>query len=504
MRARTTFKYCLLITCVLGAGAAPAEVSLPNIFSDHMVLQRDHANRVWGKADSGEVVTVRVADMEKQTTANSEGTWKIKLDSLPAGGPHEMVVSGSNTITIQDILVGEVWICSGQSNMEWRVKNSDEVDLVRATATDDQIRHIGFPNVGSQTPVWSHDKHTWCRATPESVEDFTAVGYHFGKALREALGVPIGLVNDAWGGSAADAWIDRELLETDEAYRPTLERWREIENRHEALLAKAKHTEKDKKDLIQLRRQIYGNQRPGNIYNGVLASHLGYGMRGVIWYQGESNVRRAEQYRDLFPMMVEHWRDRWGIGDFPFYWVQLADFLKESPEPGNSDWAELREAQTMALDRLSNSGQAVIIDAGEGKDIHPRDKRVVGARLARLALADVYGFDLASRSPRYASMEAIDGKIVLTFQDVDGGWRPFDVKAPRGFAIADKSRRFVWAKAKILRDGRIEVWSDEVPEPVAVRYAWANNPVCNLFDGAGLPCTPFRTDDWPGVTDGRR
>ena len=243
-----------------------------------------------------------------------------------------------------------------------------------------------------------------------------------------------------------------------------------------------------------------GNHRPANIYNGVLKSHLGYGIKGAIWYQGESNAGRAYQYRDLFPLMIKNWRDEWGQGDFSFYWVQLADFQNEQPQPGNSAWAELREAQTMTMSRLPKTGEAVIIDIGEGKDIHPKNKVDVGRRLARWALAKDYGIATPFHSPQYKSMEQKENKIVLKFDYVDGNWRPFDVNEPRGFAIAGEDKKFVWATAKILPDNTIEVSSDLVPSPVSVRYGWANNPVVNMFNGAGLPLTPFRTDDWPGET----
>jgi sialate O-acetylesterase len=227
---------------------------------------------------------------------------------------------------------------------------------------------------------------------------------------------------------------------------------------------------------------------------------VGYGIRGAIWYQGESNAGRAYQYRDLFPLMIQTWRDLWGQGDFSFYWVQLADFMAERSEPAESAWAELREAQTMTLKKLPHTGEAVIIDIGEGKDIHPRNKQDVVKRLARWALAKDYGVGIPSQSPTYMSMEKQGNKIVLTFDHVDGGFRPFDVNDPRGFSIAGSDRKFVKAQAKVAGHDKIEVWSDKVSEPVAVRYAWADNPVCNLYSAAGLPTTPFRTDDWPGVT----
>ncbi|TWU27782.1 sialate O-acetylesterase [Bythopirellula polymerisocia] len=484
--------------CVVSVGRA--EVSVPNIFSDHMVLQQKQANKVWGKASPGEKVSVTINGKVKETTAGEDGNWSVMLDPLQAGGPHELVIAGKNTITIGDVLVGEVWICSGQSNMQWVVKNSYDADLVEATANYPKIRMISYPNKGSQTPLWSHVGADWKVCSPATVGNFSAVGYFFGRELLQALDIPIGLINNSWGGSAADAWVNRDLLQDSEFYQPTLDRWQEMEQQFESLSTKADLTEKEKKKLAGLKNQMFGNQRPANIYNGVLMSHLGYGIQGAIWYQGESNAGRAFQYRDLFPLMIANWREEWKEGDFPFYWVQLADFGAEKPEPGDSGWAELREAQTMTMDKLPNTGEAVIIDVGEGKDIHPRNKVTVGQRLARWALVNEYGKDIAYQSPTYRSMEKENGKIILSFDHVDGGWRPFDVKEPVGFTIAGADKKFVKADAKILEGNRIEVSSSEVPDPEAVRYAWADNPVCNMFDVVGLPLTPFRTDDWPGVT----
>jgi sialate O-acetylesterase len=247
-----------------------------------------------------------------------------------------------------------------------------------------------------------------------------------------------------------------------------------------------------------------GNARPGNIHCGVLTPSIGYGIKGAIWYQGESNASRAYQYRELFPFMIKTWREEWGLGDFPFYWVQLADFKAEKADPAESDWAELREAQTMTMKALPATGEAVIIDLGEGKDIHPMNKQDVAKRLARWALAETYKRPgIACRSPLYKGLEKDGAKLVLAFEHVPGGgkgWRPFDVNEPIGFTIAAADRVFVPAKAKIRDDGRIEVWNEAVAEPVAVRYAWADNPVCNLYATGGLPLTPFRTDDFKGVT----
>ena len=491
----------VLIALVLSAPfVCHADVSLPNIFCDHMVLQQKQQNKVWGKADPGETVSVKIHQQSHSTEADDQGLWSVMLEPLPVGGPYTLVLTGANQISIEDVLVGEVWICSGQSNMEFQVQNTYDADLVKAAANYPEIRMIGFPNTGSQTPIWSHPNSAWAVCTPASVGQFSAVGYFFGRQLYHTIDVPIGLINNAWGGSAADAWINRDILEADEDYRQTLERWKGIEARYETLSTKANLSEQEKKKLNNLKKQVQGSHRPANIYNGVLKSHLGYGIKGAIWYQGESNAGRAYQYRDLFPMMIANWRDEWGQGDFPFYWVQLADFLAEKPQPSESNWAELREAQTMTLARLPHTGEAVIIDAGEASDIHPRNKSIVGRRLARWALAKQYGVDIACQSPTYQSMEKKESTIILSFDHVHHGWRPFDIKQARGFAIAGADKKFVWADAKITKEGRIEVTSSQVSNPVAVRYGWADNPVCNMFDGIGLPLTPFRTDDWPGVT----
>lgn len=478
-----------------------ADVSLTNVFSDHMVLQRDQANKVWGKAEPSEKVTVKIAGQSHSITADDSGAWHVMLQPLDAGGPHELVVScDHNEVRIADVLVGEVWICSGQSNMQWSVNNSTNADLERLAADHPNLRMINFPQVGTQEPVWSHADRTWMVCTPETVGNFSAVGYFFGRQLQQTLDVPVGLINNAWGGSACEAWIERSTLEEAGKYSAMLKRYDEMAAQAEALAAKTELNDDEKKQLNSLRGQLGGNHRPANIYNGVLKSHMGYGIRGAIWYQGESNASRAYQYRELFPLMISSWRQEWGQGDFPFYWVQLADFMNETAEPMESSWAELREAQTMTMDKLANTGEAVIIDIGEGKDIHPKNKVEVGQRLARLALHNEYGYDIANRSPRFESMEPAGNKIVLTFAHIDGGWRPFDVPNPVGFAIAGEDKKFVWATAKVLDDNRIEVSSEAVADPTAVRYAWGDNPVCNMFDGAGLPLTPFRTDEWAGVT----
>ncbi len=491
----------IAIAAVFIGSTAQADVKLPNVFGDHMVLQQGQRNKVWGLAEAGEAVTVSINGQSQTATAAADGTWHVFIDPVPVGGPYAFTVKGKNEIKFSDVLVGEVWVCSGQSNMQWSVNNSNDPDIEKLAAKYPKIRMINFPQIGTQDVKWSHDDRKWMVCTPETVGGFSAVGYFFARQLHQTLGVPVGMINNAWGGSACEAWIRRDLLNADPLYQPLMDRWTQMESKYAELVAKGNDlTDEQKKQLQGLQNQMGGNSRPANIYNGVLKSHIGYGIKGAIWYQGESNAGRAYQYRDLFPLMIKNWRDDWGQGDFSFYWAQLADFQNEQPQPVESAWAELREAQTMTMSKLPKTGEAVIIDIGEGKDIHPKNKVDVGRRLARWALAKDYGVAIPFHSPQYKSMTKTDNKIVLTFDYVDGGWRPFDVKEPRGFAIAGEDKKFVWATANVLKDNTIEVSSDQVANPVAVRYGWADNPVVNMFDGAGLPLTPFRTDDWPGTT----
>ena len=491
-----------------------ADVSVPNIFSDKMVLQQNMKNKVWGWAKAGEQVKVSFAGKDYSTKADDKGNWSLHLDGMKYGGPYELQIQASNTLTFKDVLVGEVWVCSGQSNMGWTVSNSYDYDVESMMAKFKNIRLLKIPLVGTQEPQ-KNFKGNWMDCTPENILHFTAVGYYFGRTIHMATDVPVGLIMDAWGGSACEAWINRDLLNADSKYKDLMDRWRETEKTFKEDVMKAKYEkqlevwkEKVKKAKAEnkpmprrprYRNPLTGQHRPANLYNGMIKPIIGYGIRGAIWYQGESNAGRAYQYRDLFPLMIKSWRDEWGIGDFPFYWVQLADFKNELPEPADSTWAELREAQTMTMDKLPNTGEAVIIDIGEGKDIHPRNKKDVGLRLARWALAKQHGKQIVHQSPRFKSMEIKGNKAILTFDYIGGGLNTFDVREAIGFTVAGEDKKFVNAKARILGKDKIEVSADGVT-PVSVRYAWADNPICNVFNMEGLPLTPFRTDTWPGIT----
>ena len=485
-----------------------ADVRLNNMFGDHMVLQQGRANPVWGWADAGEAVTVSIAGQTHKTVADADGTWRVNLDPMNVGPVHSLTIKGKNTVTFEDVLIGEVWICSGQSNMAFAMGSNYDGDLDILTAHFPNIRLISVPQVGTQEAKDNFNGQ-WERCSPKTVASFSAAGYIFGRQLHQTLNVPIGLIDNAWGGSAAEAWIRRDVFSSDDRYAELMGKWEQTERTFDYEKARATFQDRLKKwneggkkgnRPRAPRNPLTGNQRPANIYNGVLHPSIGYGIKGAIWYQGESNAGRAYQYRHLFPLMIQHWRDEWKQGAFPFYYVQLADFRAESANPQESAWAELREAQTMTMSKLPNTGQAVIIDVGEGRDIHPRDKTTVGKRLARWALARDYGVNISYRSPEYKSMEIKGNKATVSFNHVGRGLFSFDVNAPVGFAVAGKDRKFVWANAKLVGKDKVEVWNDQVGAPVAVRYAWADNPVCTLFSREGLPATPFRTDDWPGVT----
>ena len=472
-----------LIALTMMANLCVAEVTTSPVFGDSMVVQRDMPVHVWGWTQPNIDVHVAMAGHEAETRSDKNGRFDVKLDPLPAGGPHEMVIQADETRTFKDVLVGEVWVCSGQSNMQWPVSSANDPDLETLTANFPNIRLITVPRVGIQEPQNSFEG-AWEACTPTSARDFSAVGYFFGRQLHQTLNVPIGLIDNAWGGSAAEAWVNRSELEKAGKYDELLEKWDTLAKTydHEAAMNSYRKRlaawEKNKKGNRPRppRDQLTGNHRPANIYNGVLHPTIGYTIRGAIWYQGESNSSRAYQYRDLFPLMIKNWRDEWKQGDFPFYWVQLADFQAEVDTPGDSSWAELREAQTMTMSKLPNTGEAVIIELGEASDIHPRNKQDVAKRLARWALANDYGYDIPFRSPTYQSMTIKDGKATLKFDHVGGKLDTFDVREPIGFAIAGEDRKFVNAKAKITGKDTIEVWSEDVKAPVAVRYAWPTTP----------------------------
>jgi len=463
----------LLMLCVcmmVIATAARADVRLPKVIASHMVLQRDMAVPIWGWADPGENVTVTLGDCKVEATACEKGKWAVKLAAMKAGGPHSIIVAGKNTVTLEDILVGEVWVCSGQSNMQWSVQASDNAQEEIAAADYPKIRLFTVPPTVAEKPL-DDCQGSWAACTPQTIPGFTAVGYFFGRALHKELGVPVGLINTSWGGTIAEAWTSQEGLSGDADFKPILDRAAAFDPKNP--------------------------NQACNLYNGMIKPLIPFGIRGAIWYQGESNCSRAKQYRKLFPAMVTDWRKNWGQGDFPFYYVQLAPFRYNGADPACC--AELWEAQLATLS-LPNTGMAVTTDIADIKDIHPKNKQDVGIRLALWALANIHGEKIVYSGPLYKSMSVDGNKIRLTFDHTGGGLVARDGPLTH-FTIAGADKNFVPATATIVGD-TIVVSSDQVAQPVAVRFAWRDDAEPNLFNTRGLPASPFRTDDFEMVTAG--
>ena len=637
-----------------------AEVRLPAIIGDNMVLQQGMKVRIWGSANAGENVAVTFAGKTLNTVADGGGRWEVSLGPLEKSGPSELVVKGDNVLTIKNVLVGEVWICSGQSNMEWPLINTTNAKEVVAQANYPEIRLFQVEHRTSASTL-ADVEGRWVVTTPEEAAGFSAVGYFFGRELYQRLKIPVGLIHTSWGGTPAEAWTSREALNSVPELKPILDRyesslnalpltkeanvramaqWEEQNlyvdagNKGEALGyanpavaadgwttmdlpkqfesagllidgavwfrktlqlpdswagkelllslpaiddfdvtyfngTKIGSTGKETPNSYSVVRNYVvpsslvragsnviairvfdhagdggfgrgemsirpsgdtqpislrgawdykielalepkrpnwdtrpqaigaGNQNnPSVLYNAMIAPLVPFAIRGAIWYQGESNASRAYQYRALFPLMIRDWRSAWGQ-EFPFYFVQLANWRARKTEPDDSDWAELREAQLMTL-REPHTGMAVAIDIGDGDDLHPPNKLDVGRRLAAWALARTYRQHVAPSGPLFDRFSVAGNKIRIGFKHATG-LKTSDGGPVKGFAIAGADRRFVWADARI-EGNAVVVSSPRIKKPVAVRYGWADNPEVNLYNNADLPASPFRTDDWPGVT----
>ena len=638
---------------------AVADVSLASPFGDNMVLQRDVEVPIWGWSDPGDEVRVIVRGKLKETVADVDGCWMVKLDPLKVGDPFPIRVVGShNEINLTNVVAGEVWVCSGQSNMAWTVNRSANAREEIAKGDYPDIRHFQVNRATHVERQLVCENSGWQACSPATVGEFTAVGYYFARKLHRELKVPIGLVNTTWGGTIVETWtsggslesqpdfVDRvakirasagSLEKAKQDFEAEMQKWQE---RHDAAMDEAMQksesfagplddsnwklhnvpgrweqqglprfdglawyrrsveipqqwvgkelalslgtiddndrtfvngrqvgetigwdqarnykipaeltAEKNLTIAIQVndtggaggfygkpdklsvsgpdgdpialsgkwrfqktdafkqlpaRPRMGGLQGPNHptlLFNAMVNPLIPLKFKGVVWYQGEGNADRAHQYQTLFPLLINDWREQWKT-EFPFYWVQLANFKAVANQPGPSEWAELREAQTMAL-KLPKTGEAVIIDIGNARNIHPKNKQDVGKRLALIALKQDYGRELIHSGPRYREMKIEGNKIRLMF-DFAEGIKASDGKDLARFEIAAADKKFVWADA-VIKDGSVVVSSANVDEPVAARYAWANNPEgCNLTNESGLPASPFRTDDWPGVTFGNK
>lgn len=544
-------RYLSLLLLVF-ISAARAETTLPKIFSDHMVLQQGIKVPVWGWAAPGEKVSVKFGGQEKSATADGKGNWKVALDVLKANAaPQSLTVTGTNSIEIKDVLVGEVWVCSGQSNMQWSVGQSANPAEEKASAKYPGIRMINVARKTSPDNTVNDVAGAWMVTTPESVSSFSAVGYFFGRHLHQQLDVPVGLINTSWGGTRSEAWTSLAALNSEPAAAPIIDGWKEKRAAHDPATIKAKYDMqvakwqeqvnkvkakskaavdarkaaqlvevakakaagrepkaaiKEKPKKLNLPRKPRMPQDPGasqhhhsTLYNAMIAPLVPYGIKGSIWYQGESNANRAKQYETIFPLMIKDWRNQWKQGTFPFYFVQLANFKAPSKEPGVSDsWAELQWSQVRTL-QLENTGMATINDIGEARNIHPKNKQDVGKRLALWALNKDYGKDLVYSGPLYKGHTVRNGKVTIEF-DQATGLKSRDGAALKRFEIAGEDKKWFWADA-VIEGETVAVSSSDVPMPVAVRYAWASNPEgANLVNGEGLPASIFKTDDWEWST----
>lgn len=616
-----------------------AKVKLPNTISDNMMIQRDKPVSVWGWADSGERVTVSLNGQTMKTKAGKDKIWEVQLPAMPYGGPYEMTVQGNtNTIVLKNILIGDIWVCGGQSNMEWLMQDVRNADYEIKNANCPTIRLLHISRAMSNKPELDVDTSGWMECTSQTVPRFTAVGYFFARELQKEIDVPIGLISSSWGGTVVETWTSMEemgkipgyaervkmmrdpgfyhkfekkdqpdiyqVLESDKGlsekwYLPetNITKWKEthlpgmwggmriygdgviwfrkefdltaeqakepivislgaiddwdvtylngqeigkmdsyntpreyivsperLKVGRNVLVVKAVNHTGDGgftgemkqmycltaneciplagdwkyrvSQIIETTETLGPNSYPSLLYNAMLAPLTKFPIKGTIWYQGESNSGDAYRYRSLFPNMIRDWRKQWKYAEMPFYWVQLANFMKSAEEPGQSDWAELRESQHLTLE-LPYTGEALAIDIGETEDIHPRNKQDVGHRLALNALAKTYGKEVEFSGPEYQSMKIDGNRIILTFNHIAQGLVAKDKYGYlKGFTIAGADQKFVYAQAAI-KGNTIVVSSDEVENPVAVRYAWADNPIdANLYNSVGLPASPFRTDTW--------
>ena len=488
-----------------------AEVTLPRVIGNNMVLQRDMEVPIWGWASAGEEITVTLNTepfFSTTAVADSEGNWQIKLPAKQAGGPYTLKVTGENTLELTNILFGEVWVCSGQSNMQWSVSASKDSEAEIAAADYPNIRLFYVPRVPSGL-LQKDVEADWYETTPETIENFSAVAYFFGRKLYKNLDVPIGLINTSWGGTRIEPWtppvgftsvstlesISKEIQEADATYLEQLpQKMMEIET-WIAETRKALETGTPLTQIPENRHSLRHHARPTALYNGMVHPIVPYAIRGALWYQGESNLRDGMLYHEKMKALINGWREVWGQGDFPFYFVQLAPFNYGNQEGIQFFLPQIWEAQAATLS-VPNTGMAVTTDIGDPKDVHPRNKQEVGRRLALWALAKTYGRDDVTYSgPLYKSMEVEGNTIRLTFDHIGSGLMSGDEKPLTWFQIAGEDEQFAEAEATIDGD-TVLVSSDAVANPVAVRFGWHQSAEPNFVNKEGLPASPFRTDSW--------
>ncbi len=511
-KSTTSLTACWLISVlflVTTAHAATA-LKLPTVLGDNMVFQRDMPVPIWGWADPGQAVTVRFAGQLKQTTTDTKGLWRVDLDPMPANASANVlqIESGGQTLVCEDVLVGEVWLCAGQSNMQMGLSHAVDGAAEVAKANDPMLRLFRVEN--HVVPRGEDLVGAWSACSPGSAEKFSAVGYYFGASLRRELNVPVGLISSAWGATGVESWLPIEVIRDEPAFASTRERDRtrlderpRMQAEYEATLARWR-TERDAaeaagKELpnpppqpIALRPQ----SQSGSLYDAMIMPLVPYAMRGAAWYQGESNIGQGDYYRKMLMGLVGSWRRAWGQENYYFGIVQLPNYRPVATEPGDSDWALIREAQRLTALTLPDTGLAVTIDLGDADNGHPKNKRGVGERLARWALADVYDSQVPGQGPVLQSAVFMEGAVELTFTEGPGELHAIDVRELGSFAVRSSDQRWHWAQVRVVEPRKLRVWSSDVSRPLAVQYAWSDNPPsANLTDDSGLPASPFRVTD---------
>lgn len=538
----------LRILCVMLAtlvGAAASDLRFAGIFADHAVLQRDVATPVWGWGEAGEKVTLTFAGQTKAATADAKGKWMVRLDPMPASAEsRELIVQSSietRRAKLSDILVGDVWLCSGQSNMastmaECAAKHPPLKS--RLEKANNSLLRLGTVPFSSSAEPLTDVAATWLPADPKSAGVFTAIGYMFGEIIQPEIGVPVGIINSSRGSTDIANWTPAEIVENNpenkgylDTYRKALEKYPEAKVSYEKELAEFTRISADKAalDAENAARQARGEKplqkpteprkpahRPGSLFNGMISPILPYALKGVLWYQGEGNVWDFAIYDQKMVTMIKTWRELWGQEKLPFFMTELAPFLNESPplreySPTPRDSARTRFGAALAKSAVDagNAWTITITDAGKQHDIHPPQKEIAAGRFAARALAEVYGKAGISHGPVLKSWKVEGDKAILTFDSAGQGLEVRGVTLDKhqltadtllGFEVADKDCNFFPATAKVQGTDTVLVSCPEVPEPAAVRYAWADFPLCNLYNKEGFATYPFRTDDWPWAT----
>ena len=510
IRKRIIFVVIAIITF---ASTLNADVTLPNIIGSNMVLQQDTLVKIWGWANPGESIIIQTSwldksDPEYKTIANENGKWLLKIKTPKAGGPYNVSIKGDNFIELNNILIGEVWLCSGQSNMDMPMKGWKNQPIegapndiansanksIRLFIVDKKLANSPLDTIGGQ----------WVECTPETLKDFSAAGYYFASKLNAETKYPVGAIHSAWGGTVAQAWMRIDYLSTDDYLMPLVDWYYNTNRDWEKACQVAEQNNQPKPSKPG---GINSANEPSALYNGMIAPINNLTIKGVIWYQGESNVGNSFLYRKMFPKLIQNWRCDFHNNKMPFYFVQIASFSEHKPgqqvtpyrgTPRDHGWAHLREAQFMTCS-MKNTGMAVTIDIGQTNNIHPANKKEVGRRLALWALTKDYGMDLDYSGPLYAGYRIEGDKIRIYFDYAEDGL-VFRDGVAKGFAIAGHNQHFVWADA-VIDGSTVLVFSNQIKEPKSVRYAWDVDPEICLFNKANLPASPFRTDDWKEVVN---